>query len=138
MPGRAEVLLKTRLAADAHHTADRYAWDLSGRAGNPKTREHRATVHPGTSDSGRFVNPDNLTFDPKGGMFVASDGATDFDIADGICAVDTEGPARGLPNLLFARPKGAEARGGRSSCRTARRCSPRSSTRRRMPRRRRR
>ncbi len=54
---------------------------------------------------------DNLTFDQKGRMFVATDGANDFGIPDGIYAVDTEGPARGLPKLLFCCPHGAEATG---------------------------
>ena len=44
-------------------------------------------------------------------MFVATDGANDFNLADGIYGVDTEGPARGLPKLLFASPIGAEAAG---------------------------
>ncbi len=57
------------------------------------------------------MNPDNLTFDPKGRMFVATDGANDFDLPDGIYGIDTEGPARGLPKLLFTCPHGAEATG---------------------------
>ncbi len=97
--------------ADADHAADSYAWDLFVLAGNPKDPEHGAKFHPDTTESGWFVNPDNLTFDPKGRMFVATDGANDFDIADGIYGVDTEGPARGLPKLLFACPIGAEAAG---------------------------
>jgi secreted PhoX family phosphatase len=96
---------------DADHTDESYGWDLFVLAGNPKDPEHGAQFHAATSESGWFVNPDNLTFDPKGRMFVATDGANDFDIADGIYAVDTEGPARGLPKLLFAAPKGAEATG---------------------------
>ena len=44
-------------------------------------------------------------------MFVATDGANDFDLPDGIYGVDTEGPARGLPKLLFTCPHGAEATG---------------------------
>ncbi len=98
-------------AADADHAADSYGWDLFVLAGNPKDPAHGAKFHPATSESGWFVTPDNLTFDPKGRMFVATDGANDFDIADGIYGVDTEGPARGLPKLLFACPKGAEATG---------------------------
>jgi secreted PhoX family phosphatase len=42
---------------------------------------------------------------------VATDGANDFDLPDGIYGVDTEGPARGLPKLLFTSPHGAEATG---------------------------
>ncbi|PZQ97900.1 MAG: dTDP-glucose 4,6-dehydratase [Cereibacter sphaeroides] len=96
---------------DADHTADSYTWDLFVLAGNPKDAAQGAHFHPATSENGWFVNPDNLTFDPKGRMFVATDGANDFDLADGIYGVDTEGPARGLPKLLFACPMGAEATG---------------------------
>ena len=42
---------------------------------------------------------------------MATDGANDFDLPDGIYGVDTEGPARGLPKLLFTCPHGAEATG---------------------------
>ncbi len=96
---------------DADHTADTFTWDLFVLAGNPKDPAHGAQFHPGTSEDGWFVNPDNLTFDPKGRMFVATDGANDFDIPDGIYGVDTEGPARGLPKLLFTAPHGAECTG---------------------------
>ena len=96
---------------DADHTADTYNWDLFVLAGNPKDPKHGAKFHPATSEDGWFVNPDNLTFDPKGRMFVATDGANDFDIPDGIYGIDTEGPARGLPKLLFTCPHGAEAAG---------------------------
>jgi len=97
--------------ADADHTADAYTWDLFVLAGNPKDAATGATFHPATSEDGWFVTPDNLTFDPKGRMFVATDGANSFDIPDGIYGVDTEGPARGLPKLLFTCPMGAEASG---------------------------
>ena len=96
---------------NADHTATTYAWDIFVLAGNPRDAKHGAKFHPATSDNGWFVNPDNLTFDPKGRMFVATDGANDFDIPDGIYGVDTEGPARGLPKLLFTCPHGAEAAG---------------------------
>ena len=44
-------------------------------------------------------------------MWVATDGANDFDLADGIYGVDTDGAARALPQLLFACPTGAEVSG---------------------------
>jgi secreted PhoX family phosphatase len=96
---------------DADHAAETYTWDLFVLAGNPKDPKHGAKFHPATSEDGWFVNPDNLTFDPKGRMFVATDGANDFDLPDGIYGIDTEGPARGLPKLLFTCPHGAEAAG---------------------------
>ena len=97
--------------AEADHTAQTYAWDLFVLAGDPRDPATKATFNPATTENGWFVNPDNLSFDPRGRMFVATDGANDFDIADGIYGVDTEGPARGLPKLLFACPIGAEATG---------------------------
>ena len=97
--------------ADADHTADKYDWDLFVLCGNPKDAAEGATFHPDTSENGWFVCPDNITFDPAGRLWVATDGANDFDLPDGVYGVDTEGPARGLPKLLFTCPHGAEATG---------------------------
>jgi uncharacterized protein len=97
--------------ADADHTADKYQWDLFVLCGNPKDAAVGATFHAETSDSGWFVCPDNISFDPAGRLWVATDGANDFDLPDGVYGVDTEGPARGLPKLLFTCPHGAEATG---------------------------
>lgn len=96
---------------DADHTADKYEWDLFVLCGNPKEAAIGATFHPETSENGWFVCPDNISFDPAGRLWVATDGANDFDLPDGIYGVDTEGPARGLPKLLFTCPHGAEATG---------------------------
>lgn len=92
---------------EADHTADKYAWDLFVLCGNPKDAKVGATFHPDTSDNGWFVCPDNITFDPAGRLWVATDGANDFDLPDGVYGVDTEGPARGLPKLLFTCPHAA-------------------------------
>ncbi len=96
---------------DADHAAETFTWDLFVMCGNPKDAKHGGTFHQATSEDGWFVNPDNLTFDPKGRMFVSTDGANDFDLPDGVYGIDTEGPARGLPKLLFTCPHGAEAAG---------------------------
>ena len=106
-----ELMPPGGIGKDADHAAGTFTWDLFVLAGNPKDAKHGAKFHPATSDDGWFVNPDNLTFDPKGRMFVATDGANDFGLPDGIYGVDTEGPARGLPKLLFTSPHGAEATG---------------------------
>lgn len=96
---------------DADHAADKYGWDLFVLCGNPKDAKVGATFHPDTSDNGWFVCPDNISFDPAGRLWVATDGANDFDLPDGVYGVDTEGAARGLPKLLFTCPHGAEATG---------------------------
>jgi secreted PhoX family phosphatase len=97
--------------ADTDHAADVFKWDVFVLAGNPNDPKHGAKFHPDTSADGWFVNPDNIGFDPNGRLWVATDGANDFDLPDGIYGVDTEGPARGLPKLLFTCPNGAEATG---------------------------
>lgn len=97
--------------AEADHAADTFKWDIFVLAGNPNDPKHGAKFHPDTSADGWFVNPDNIGFDPNGRLWVATDGANDFDLPDGIYGVDTEGPARGLPKLLFTCPDGAEATG---------------------------
>lgn len=96
---------------DADHTADVYEWDLFVLAGNPADPKAKASFHPETSENGWFVCPDNISFDPAGRLWVATDGANDFGLPDGIYGIDTEGPARGLPKLLFTCPAGAEATG---------------------------
>lgn len=97
--------------AEADHTAERYTWDLFVLCGNPAEAAQKASFHPATSENGWFVCPDNITFDPAGRLWVGTDGANDFDLPDGIYGIDTEGPARGLPKLLFTCPTGAEATG---------------------------
>lgn len=96
---------------DADHTADVYEWDIFVLAGNPADAAIKASFHPETSANGWFVCPDNISFDPAGRLWVATDGANDFDLPDGIYGIDTEGPGRGLPKLLFTCPAGAEATG---------------------------
>ncbi len=96
---------------EADHTADVFKWDVFVLAGNPNDPKHGAKFHPDTTADGWFVNPDNIAFDPNGRLWVATDGANDFDLPDGIYGVDTEGPGRGLPKLLFTCPNGAEATG---------------------------
>jgi secreted PhoX family phosphatase len=96
---------------EADHSAAQYKWDILMLCGDPSKPETGAKFHPETTADGFFMTPDNIAFDPKGRMFVATDGMNDFDFADGIFAVDTDGPARALPKALFCCPMGAEATG---------------------------
>jgi uncharacterized protein len=96
---------------EADHAAAQYKWDILMLCGDPSKPETHAKFHPETTADGFFMTPDNIAFDPKGRMFVATDGMNDFDLADGIFAVDTDGPARALPKALFCCPTGAEAAG---------------------------
>ncbi|MFM9841803.1 MAG: PhoX family protein [Dongiaceae bacterium] len=96
---------------DADHAADSFKWDILVLCGDPSKKEHGATFPAETSADGWFVTPDNIAFDHKGRLWVATDGQNDFEIADGLFAVETSGPLRGLPRALFAAPFGAEVSG---------------------------
>ena len=80
-------------------------------AGDPSKPEIKAAFHPETTANGWFATPDNIAMDPKGRLWIATDGQNDFGIADGVFAMDVEGPGRGLSKALFACPTGAEATG---------------------------
>ena len=96
---------------DADHAADVYQWDILLLAGDPADPAVGAKFNPGTSKDGWLVTPDNIAFDPKGRAWICTDGANDFDLADGVYACDTEGEGRALTRLFFACPSGAEATG---------------------------
>ncbi|MDP9138170.1 MAG: PhoX family phosphatase, partial [Pseudomonadota bacterium] len=96
---------------DTDHGAEVYKWDILILCGDPGKPDQGAKFHPETSADGWFVTPDNIAFDPKGRMWVATDGQNDFALADGIFGIDTEGPGRGLPKALFCAPTGAEVTG---------------------------
>ena len=96
---------------DADHAAAQYGWDMLILCGDPSKPETGAKFHPGTTTDGFFMTPDNIAFDPKGRMWVATDGMNAFDYADGIFGVDTDGPGRALPKALFGAPSGGECTG---------------------------
>jgi len=96
---------------DADHAADTFKWDILVLCGDPAKQEQGASFHADTTADGWFVTPDNIAFDNKGRLWVATDGQNDFDLADGLFALETSGPLRGLPRALFAAPIGAEVSG---------------------------
>jgi len=96
---------------DGDHAAASFKWDVFLMAGNPAKPEQGAKLNPGTSANGWFVCPDNIAFDPKGRIWIGSDGANDFDIADGLYAADVDGEGRALTRMFLACPTGAELTG---------------------------
>jgi hypothetical protein len=93
------------------HAAGSFKWEHFILAGDPTNPEHAAQYHPAVSANGWLANPDNIAFDPRGRLWIATDGAPSFDIADGLYGVDTTGPGRALPKLIYAAPTGAEVTG---------------------------
>ena len=93
---------------DADHAAAAFKWDVFLLAGDPAKPEQGAKYNPHITADGWFAAPDNIAFDPKGRLWIATDGATDFDIADGLYATDTDGDGRALTRFFFSCPTGAE------------------------------
>ena len=98
-----------RRAAD--HGATTYSWRPFLWAGDPTQADSGAQYNADISANGWFSNPDNMTFDPKGRIWLSTDGSIDFDRADGLWAADVTGPGRALTRHFFACPSGAEMTG---------------------------
>jgi uncharacterized protein len=80
-------------------------------AGDPNNPEHRAKYGGPLSASGWLACPDNITFDSKGRLWIASDQGEEqekYGVGDGIWACDTEGVGRAIPRMFFRTPTGAE------------------------------
>jgi hypothetical protein len=95
-------------AADRDHAAPEFAWEMFILCGDPARPEHGARYHPATSANGWLASPDNLAFDNNGRMWIATDGAPRFGIADGAYGCDTQGTGRALPRHFYRTPIGAE------------------------------
>lgn len=94
------------------HAADRFTWDMLVECG-PRQMATRAPFHQATSENGWFGAPDNCAIDAAGRLWVATDGnkAGTSDRNDGLFALETEGPQRGLSKLFYKGPVGAEVTG---------------------------
>jgi uncharacterized protein len=99
------------IPADGDHGAEIGHWTVFLAAGRPGvdagTQYHRAT-----SKNGWLSCPDNCTFDSKGRIWIATDGAPEAaGVADGLYAADTSGHGRALTRLFYQAPVGAEVCG---------------------------
>ncbi|GEO80917.1 PhoX family protein [Pararhodospirillum oryzae] len=103
-----EIIPPGGKGAQARHEAETATWMIFLLAGNPAKPEDGARYHPATTEAGWLSCPDNIAFDPKGRIWIATDGATKAGIADGIWASDVEGDGRALTRHFFATPTGAE------------------------------
>ncbi len=88
------------------HTANEFQWDMFLIAG--KLNDHLTNYHPDTTENGWLASPDNCTFDSLGNLWIATDGAEDFGVADGIWVSEVEGPNRQLTKRFLRTPIGAE------------------------------
>lgn len=91
------------------HTGTTFAWNLLLVCGDPAA----ADTYFGGFDKAKVSPiscPDNLAFDPSGGLWISTDGnALGFN--DGLYAVTLDGPSRGETKLFLTVPIGAETCG---------------------------
>jgi len=92
----------------ADHSSDVFKWSIFLLAGNNTKPEDATMYGEGTTENGWLGSPDNVAFDSKGRVWIATDGAPKAGVADGIWVAEAEGPARAQTRRFFATPVGAE------------------------------
>ena len=94
------------IAPEGDHTADVFNWEMLLLCGDPQ--KEITNYHPQTTGSGWLACPDNCAFDNQGNLWVATDGAEDFGVADGLWSVNLESPLKGRSKRFLRTPIGAE------------------------------
>ncbi|SFU84840.1 hypothetical protein SAMN02799631_02655 [Methylobacterium sp. 174MFSha1.1] len=90
--------------------ADRFAWEVLVRCGDPAVAAVGATFSSATTKDGWFGMPDSCAVDGQGRLWVSTDGNSPSKTGrtDGIWAMETQGPGRGTAKHFFQVPLGAE------------------------------
>lgn len=88
------------------HRADRFDWEMFLLGGSPDAEG--SSYHSDTTENGWLACPDNCAFDNFGNIWIATDGAYEYGIADGVWAAPVSGPNRGKPKHFLRTPIGAE------------------------------
>ncbi len=94
-------------------TATTSKWEILVRCGDPANPMVGATWNPATSSNGWLGSPDNCALDPSGRLWIATDGNDNTGSADGLWALETDGPGRATGRAFFRCPVGAELCGPR-------------------------
>ena len=96
---------------DDDHAATTFAWEIFMLCGNPEDEDTFFAGFP-KEEVSAIANPDNITFDNKGNLWIATDGQPrTLDINDGLFAVPVSGPERGLLRQFFSSVAGSEVCG---------------------------
>ncbi|MCU1486835.1 MAG: hypothetical protein JWN67_3581 [Actinomycetia bacterium] len=89
----------------------KFTWSIFLLAG-PQTDETRLFNGKVNAEASDISCPDNLTFDPSGNLWIATDGQPSaIKQNDALFALSTSGPDRALPKRFFTAPFGAEVTG---------------------------
>jgi secreted PhoX family phosphatase len=91
------------------HAATECDWGFFIVAGNPADPSHNARYPNAPTANGWVCAPDNVAFDPKGRIWISTDGQDDAGgFNDSLYAAATSGPARGATRAFFVGPRGSE------------------------------
>jgi len=88
-------------AAGVEFAADQYQWSVLILCG----AEEEALLHPDTAAESHFTDPDNLTVDSLGRLWICTDAGG---VRDALYVMETEGPERKLSKRFYLPPLQAE------------------------------
>jgi hypothetical protein len=102
-------IVPPRVGGKPDHTATDCDWGFFILAGNPADAAHGARYASPVTRNGWLVAPDNVAFDPKGRIWISTDGQDDWaGFNDSLYGAATSGPARGATRAFFTGPAGCE------------------------------
>jgi secreted PhoX family phosphatase len=91
------------------HTATECDWGFFLLGGDPADPSHGARYGGQVTANGWVAAPDNLAFDPKGRIWISTDGQDDAaGFNDSLYAAEVSGSRRGVTRCFFNGPRGAE------------------------------
>jgi secreted PhoX family phosphatase len=110
--GHIVEIVPPRIGGKPDHTATECDWGFFILAGNPAEPSHGARYGAPVTANGWIAAPDNLAFDPKGRIWISTDGQDDAaGFNDSLYCATTSGPARGATRCFFTSPLGSEVCG---------------------------
>ncbi len=105
-------IVPPRVNGKPDHAATECDWGFFIVAGDPSKPEQKARYANAPSANGWVAAPDNVAFDPKGRIWISTDGQEDAGgFNDSLYAATTSGPSRGATRCFFTAPDGAEVCG---------------------------
>jgi secreted PhoX family phosphatase len=91
------------------HAATECDWGFFMLGGDPAKSEHAARYGGPVTPNGWVAAPDNLAFDPKGRIWISTDGQDDAaGFNDSLYGACVSGPQRGVTRAFFTGPVGSE------------------------------
>jgi secreted PhoX family phosphatase len=105
-------IVPPRVNGKPDHAATECDWGFFIVAGDPSKADQKARYANAPSANGWLAAPDNLAFDPRGRIWITTDGQEDAaGFNDSLYAAATRGPSRGATRCFLTAPDGAEVSG---------------------------